>query len=314
MIKQIFEFLLYMLCILIAFKFSSLNGYIASFILAICVPFISNLLSYIIELSPQEQQSLDESINKNHSKIKKSTAKSVFNFSKHTFQIAGHLSTADTNDKSDEDSYLLSIFSRLQFNDYQAKIAKNYFNEGKSSGFNLSNSIREIKETSTGSDRLLINFLEIQFEFAYSNNKITIAEYRILEVISRSLGLYKKFSLLLQEYSLLAREHAEQTAKINIENRKREQSKQKEKQQREKLNGATNKSERKILIALAILGVSKGASITEIKKAYRKQIKLHHPDTLIANKYPTELLIKATERSAKINDSYNLLKKYYKFK
>lgn len=60
-------------------------------------------------------------------------------------------------------------------------------------------------------------------------------------------------------------------------------------------------------IHFEILGISKQANQDEIKKAYKKQMTLWHPD-----KFPNDIAKKniAEERSKKINEAYSLLKNY----
>lgn len=54
-----------------------------------------------------------------------------------------------------------------------------------------------------------------------------------------------------------------------------------------------------------VLGVSADLSGEEIKKAYRRLICEHHPDTLIARGLPREFLAQANERMASINAAYD---------
>lgn len=60
-------------------------------------------------------------------------------------------------------------------------------------------------------------------------------------------------------------------------------------------------------IHFEILGITKQANQEEIKKAYRKQMTLWHPD-----KFPNDIAKKniAEEKSKKINEAYSLLKNY----
>ena len=58
-----------------------------------------------------------------------------------------------------------------------------------------------------------------------------------------------------------------------------------------------------------ILGVPKHASETEIKQAWKALVRAHHPDQLIAAGMPEEFIQAATDRLAKINAAYELLRK-----
>ena len=54
-----------------------------------------------------------------------------------------------------------------------------------------------------------------------------------------------------------------------------------------------------------ILGVSYDATDKQVKSAYRKLIKEHHPDLLMAQGVPEELIEVATNKMAIVNNSYD---------
>jgi len=59
----------------------------------------------------------------------------------------------------------------------------------------------------------------------------------------------------------------------------------------------------------AILGISREASVREIKTAYRKLIKEHHPDLLASQGLPEEFIEIATAKLAVINVAYDRIEK-----
>ena len=54
-----------------------------------------------------------------------------------------------------------------------------------------------------------------------------------------------------------------------------------------------------------VLGIARTVSDDVIKKAYRRLIREHHPDTLIARGLPREMLDQANEKMAAINAAYD---------
>ena len=59
----------------------------------------------------------------------------------------------------------------------------------------------------------------------------------------------------------------------------------------------------------SILGVAAGASADEIRVAYHRLVREHHPDLLIAHGLPPEIMERATARVARINAAHDLLMK-----
>ena len=61
--------------------------------------------------------------------------------------------------------------------------------------------------------------------------------------------------------------------------------------------------------AYAVLGISRSASDDEIKQTYRKLVREHHPDRLVAQGLPKEFVALATEKMATINAAYDRIAK-----
>ena len=61
--------------------------------------------------------------------------------------------------------------------------------------------------------------------------------------------------------------------------------------------------------AYKALGVTKDSTDQEIKRAYRKQMSQYHPDKLIGQGLPEDMIAMATEQSKEIQRAYELIKK-----
>ena len=65
--------------------------------------------------------------------------------------------------------------------------------------------------------------------------------------------------------------------------------------------------------AYKALGVTKDSTEQEIKRAYRKQMSQYHPDKLIGQGLPEDMIAMATEQAKEIQLAYDLIKKSRNF-
>ncbi len=73
--------------------------------------------------------------------------------------------------------------------------------------------------------------------------------------------------------------------------------------------GAQSRATDPLTEAYATLGCSPTASDDEIKKAYRERAKKLHPDEMMAQGLPPELVQKANDEMARVNAAYDLIRK-----
>ena len=62
--------------------------------------------------------------------------------------------------------------------------------------------------------------------------------------------------------------------------------------------------------AYKALGVSKDSTDQEIKRAYRKLMSQYHPDKLMGQGVPEEMIAVATEQAQEVQTAYDLIKKH----
>lgn len=237
-----------------------------------------------------------------------------FQYFRTTFLLAGHIAAADGHVCEQEKQVLEQRFSRLQLDKAQVQAANDYFKQGQSPQFNVGEELNVFMQWCGNVPELCQSLLSTQFAFVEADEVVGASEFRIVRQIAVHLGLQQQFHDLLESYRLQVEEAAEKIAKEKIEAHKRQRDKKRYEAEKARLQKKLSSKERKLRLAFSLLGLSPKASITEIKRAYRKQIKRHHPDTLLANGYPQALLAEATRRSAEINKAYQLLKTHYHFR
>jgi len=189
-----------------------------------------------------------------------------------SFSIMGHVAKADGKVTAAEISSAEAIMTRMQLDSRQRRAAIKLFNEGKKEGFPLHDVLMQFRHECHGRRNLVQMFIEIQIAVAMADGRLHAAERNIILTIGQELG-----------FDHAAIEH---------------------------LFRFTGNSERpprrghNLEAAYEILGVGKGATDTEVKRAYRRLMSQHHPDKLIAKGLPDEMVKIATEKTQKIKAAY----------
>ena len=197
-----------------------------------------------------------------------------------TFSVMGHVAKADGHVSSHEISAAKDIMAQMQLSEAQRKAAIKFFDQGKSSDFPLEDVLHQFKKECHRRRNLIQMFVEIQIATAMADGKIDASEKRIIYTIGEILGF--------------ARNEIEHLFNI--------------------ASGAKASVSDSLTLTQAykILGVEKGSSEAEIKKAYRRLMSQHHPDKLVAKGLPDEMVALATEKTQEIRKAYDLIKESLK--
>ncbi len=245
-----------------------------------------------------------------------------FQYFKSTFLFAGHIAAADGTVCDSEKRLFDDFCARLQLDKAQIDAAQDYFHQGHNPDFSRTAAIDEFISQCGMVPSLCESFLQMQFAFVEASGTVIAAELGIIEMLSKRLQAESIYADALEEYRQSAALHAHASAKQRQQARQRDRDKQRFQAEKAKIEGKSNKqqgatlnpAQRELRLAFAILGLQPTKDKTAIKRAYRLQIKRHHPDYLLANGYPESLLAEATARSVKINQAYRLLKDRLKFR
>ncbi len=200
------------------------------------------------------------------------------------FRLAGHLAKADGRISEEEIAQAEGFMSQMGLTDEHRLEAIGLFKEGAASTFAVDEAMIRFQSLCGHYRQLQQILLEYLFHIAFADGALHAAERRSLESIAGWLGVSSPaFEQLLQMY------HAQYGFAGS---------------------GAGARSSADMLAeAYKALGVAPGATDRELKRAYRRLVSEHHPDKLIAQGVPEDMLKLATEKVQEITAAYELIEK-----
>lgn len=204
-------------------------------------------------------------------------------FFRNTFTVMGHIAKADGRVSEREIATAKGVMTRLNLSAQQRQFAIEYFNQGKASDFDIEAALREIQEKLTGQRMLLHFFIEIQCQVALADGVMTPKKQALLAKISQRLDvepLYQRFERVFGGgFHQQGRQHRpfEQPAP-------------------------------RIQDDYQLLDIEKSASDADVKRAYRKAMSQNHPDKLMSQGLPEEMIKLATEKTQQIKAAYERIK------
>jgi len=211
-----------------------------------------------------------------------------------TFSVMGHVAKAKGKVTSHEIVFASTYMDKLELSSDLRQQAQNAFREGKSSGFPLKNRLVKFKRLMGNRHDLLLMFLEIQIQVAFSDGELDDAERSVLHTIAKLLGYSAGELDNLLEMIIARTNFHQQQAGPGY---------------RQQKTGSIPSSGQHLANAYKVLGIDQNASMSVIKKAYRKLMSQHHPDKLIAKGLPPEMMKSAKEKTQEIQAAYEFIVK-----
>ena len=194
-----------------------------------------------------------------------------------TFSVMGHMAKADGHVSSGEIKMAESVMARMRLSPEQRQAAMDAFNLGKQADFSLDDTLTHLRTACGGNLVLLQLFVELQNQTAQVDG-MSEKKAQVLKTIIETLGAGNSFSahFFRQQYA----------------------GGQQQRQQ-----GGTRYQQTSD--PYGVLGISRDASDAEVKKAYRKAMSENHPDKLVAQGLPEEMIKLATEKTQKFKRPMN---------
>jgi DnaJ like chaperone protein len=208
-----------------------------------------------------------------------------------TFSVMGHIAKADGYVSESEIHAAEAVMSRLNLRGPAKKRAIEFFSQGKQADFSLEKTLNELLQACQQNPALLQMFAEIQWQVAQADGAVSPSKKRLLEGICQRLGI--------MFYSFSAFEDFFRAAY--------------QQQQHYRYQGPHTQvppSRNQLSEAYKLLGIAEAATDVELKKAYRRLMSQNHPDKMIAQGLPEEMIKLATEKTQNIRSAYDLICKH----
>ncbi|MGB2115667.1 MAG: co-chaperone DjlA [Porticoccaceae bacterium] len=203
-----------------------------------------------------------------------------------TFTLLGFLAKADGRISEEEIAQAETLMARMGLTSEHRQQAIGLFKKGSKSDFSLDETMQRFVSTCGRLNNLKQSLLNDLIALALADGELHQSERQALESVARHLGISKALFEKIIEM-IMARSQFNSSGS----------------------SGSYTSSASQLDAAYKALGVTAKNTDAEIKKEYRKLVSENHPDKLIGQGMPDDMIKLATERTQEIRKAYELIQK-----
>lgn len=213
------------------------------------------------------------------------------------YAVMGHIAKSNGRVNEQHIQAASTFMDEMGLMGESRKEAQAAFRAGKAADFPFKQTLKDFRASFAGRYDLLQLFLEIQIQMAYSDGVLSANEVSFIEQVGQVLGIHKTHvNFILKRYRAEFEYHKQQ--------RSQQQQNRSQSGAHQASSGFSTRQQ-----ALSVLGLGESADAKEIKRAYRKLMAQHHPDKLVAQGLPADMMKVAVKKSQDIQAAYEYLKK-----
>lgn len=219
-----------------------------------------------------------------------------------TFQVMGHLAKADGRVSEQEIITAQAIMDHLHLNAEQRRIAIDAFTAGKQPDFAVDTALDIFQRVCRGRLAPVQRLLELQLHLVYADGSLHPHTHSRLLYVAERLGIHR-FQFEALHTLFRAQRWAQQQHQNGYDSAGNSQQHDQWTHGRRPTTAVNSLDH-----AYSVLGTRHDASNDEIKLAYRRLLKRHHPDKLAASGVSSAEMAQATEKTRELTAAYERIR------
>ncbi|HET9045263.1 MAG TPA: co-chaperone DjlA [Burkholderiales bacterium] len=211
-----------------------------------------------------------------------------------TFQVMGHVAKSDGRVTAEEIDAARVAMGRFSLSEADRLRAIELFTAGKSADFPLEGTLERLRWLAGDQSSLCRLFVQIQLEAALHGNGLGDRPRAVFARMCRTLGISP---LEFASLEAMLRMHRGAYAGAGPGQGPRQSAER-------------NGTAARLADAYEVLGVNATATDAEVTRAFRKLMSQNHPDKLVAQGLPESMVAAAHERTQRILEAYETIKRH----